>query len=303
MFSLPGEADTDADADADADGQPKAAGVMQPDPDEKLRFGSLGIPRKMVMTMLRAAEQAEVDPVYLMALADKESSFRPEVKASTSSAQGLFQFIESTWLEIVHDYGSRHGLAWEASLIDTSGEKPMVKSPSDRERRSSTCAATPTVAVMASELMKRDRAQVAFRIGRDLKPAELYLTHFLRPAGRRHAARAAALQAGEGRLEGIPVGGAGQQVDLLRQQAGELQAAQRRRGLWPHRRHDRGSPGALHQRGQLQRPGSTRPPRHPDRRLRTVRRGAVAPGLRMQTNRAQRERFAGEGEQKQPSLP
>ncbi|WP_406858205.1 transglycosylase SLT domain-containing protein [Alsobacter sp. KACC 23698] len=177
LFSLPGEADTDVDAD----GQPKAAGIMQPDPDEKLRFGSLGIPRKMVMTMLRAAEQAEVDPVYLMALADKESSFRPEVKASTSSAQGLFQFIESTWLEIVHDYGSRHGLAWEASLIDTSGEKPMVKSPSDRERILDLRRDPYIAAVMASELMKRDRAQVAFRIGRDLKPAELYLTHFLGP--------------------------------------------------------------------------------------------------------------------------
>jgi hypothetical protein len=175
MFSLPGE------ADSDAEGQPKAEGALQPDPDEKLRFGSLGIPRKMVMTMLRAAEQAEVDPVYLMALADKESSFRPEVKASTSSAQGLFQFIESTWLEIVHDYGSRHGLAWEASLIDTSGEKPAVKSPADRERILDLRRDPYIAAVMASELMKRDRAQVAFRIGRDLKPAELYLTHFLGP--------------------------------------------------------------------------------------------------------------------------
>ena len=48
--------------------------------------------------MLRAAAATAVDPAYLMALADKESSFRPQVHASTSSAAGLFQFVEGTWL-------------------------------------------------------------------------------------------------------------------------------------------------------------------------------------------------------------
>ncbi|GGH17673.1 hypothetical protein GCM10007036_19280 [Alsobacter metallidurans] len=181
IFAMP------SDASADAPGGelhlPEESPVaIGPDPEEKLRFGSLGVPRKMVMTMLRAAEQAEVDPVYLMALADKESSFRPEVRASTSSAEGLFQFIESTWLEVVHDYGSRHGLAFEASAIDTAGDKPAVKDPEMRTRILELRRDPYVAAVMASELMKRDRAQVAFRIGRDLKPAELYLTHFLGPS-------------------------------------------------------------------------------------------------------------------------
>ena len=50
-----------------------------------------------------------VDPAYLMALADKESSLLPDNKARTSSAEGLFQFIESTWLEGLRRYGPKHG--------------------------------------------------------------------------------------------------------------------------------------------------------------------------------------------------
>ncbi|WP_158266662.1 transglycosylase SLT domain-containing protein [Alsobacter soli] len=179
IFELPGDADTSEGPTVSAPEGEAAAPIEAP--EEKLQFGKLNVPRKMVMTMLRAAEQAEVDPVYLMALADKESSFRPEVRASSSSAEGLFQFIESTWLEVVHDYGARHGLAFEASSIDTTGDKPTVKDPELRERILDLRRDPYIAAVMASELMKRDRAQVAFRIGRDLKPAELYLTHFLGP--------------------------------------------------------------------------------------------------------------------------
>src|SRR5215212_813795 len=80
------------------------------DPDELLRFGRVRIPRRLVQTILRAADATGVDPTYMMALADKESSFIADNKAATSSAEGLFQFIEKTWLEMRLRPEIRHGV-------------------------------------------------------------------------------------------------------------------------------------------------------------------------------------------------
>ncbi|MCV5246159.1 transglycosylase SLT domain-containing protein, partial [Escherichia coli] len=77
---------------------------------EHVRFNGVRVPRWIVETILRAAEVTGVDPSYMMALADKESSFLVDNRPSTSSAEGLFQFIERTWLEVVREFGPKHGL-------------------------------------------------------------------------------------------------------------------------------------------------------------------------------------------------
>src|SRR3954470_9000186 len=84
-----------------------------PNPDDDLVFGEMTVPRWLAETVVRAAQATNVDPAYMMALADKESSLLPD-KARTSSAEGLFQFIETTWLEVLRRYGSKHGYAAEA---------------------------------------------------------------------------------------------------------------------------------------------------------------------------------------------
>lgn len=149
--------------------------------DEVLRFGKMDVPRSLVETVLRAAGKTETDPVYLMALADKESSFAPAVKASTSSAEGLYQFIENTWLYTVKQFGPKHGLHAEAAAISTTEEKPVVANDETRERILKLRRDPYLAALMAAEMLKRDRAQTAFRIGRDLTTAEFYLMHFLGP--------------------------------------------------------------------------------------------------------------------------
>ena len=47
------------------------------------------IRRHLVQTIVRAAATVRTDPVLLMAVADKESSFVTAVQAKTSSATGL----------------------------------------------------------------------------------------------------------------------------------------------------------------------------------------------------------------------
>src|SRR3712207_9276604 len=57
------------------------------DPYETLSFGGRSAPRWLVETLLKAAEATGVDPVYLVTLADVESSLEPQAKAPTSSAE------------------------------------------------------------------------------------------------------------------------------------------------------------------------------------------------------------------------
>jgi hypothetical protein len=147
--------------------------------DEFLRFGSRDLPRRLVETILRAAENTGVDPIYLMALADKESSFRTNVKASTSSAQGLFQFIDRTWLETMRTFGAKHGLETQATAISMVDDKPVVEDEAMRTAILDLRSDPYVAAVMAAEMLKRDAAQIGFRIGRSLTPAEMYLAHFL----------------------------------------------------------------------------------------------------------------------------
>jgi hypothetical protein len=115
----------------------------------------------------------------MMALADKESSFIADNKASTSSAEGLFQFVEKTWLEMIRDFGPRHGMEFAAASVETVESRPTIQNEPIREwvlglRRNPYLSA-----LMAAEMLKRDKARTERRIGRELNRSELYLMHFL----------------------------------------------------------------------------------------------------------------------------
>jgi len=146
--------------------------------EEKLKFGPMSVPRRVVDTILRASEEAGVDPVYMMALADKESSFDTDVKAATSSAQGLFQFVTATWLEMIRDYGARYGLADEAAAV--RGRGGAISVADGMRQRVLSLRNDPYIAcLMAAELVKRDRGRIEARVGRELSTTELYFAHFL----------------------------------------------------------------------------------------------------------------------------
>ena len=141
-------------------------------------FEDMRVPVWIVDTILRASKLTEADPVYMMALADKESSFLPGNKASTSSAVGLFQFISSTWLEAVRSFGPKHGLIAEAQAIEGPTGKLNVANETMREHILRLRRNPYLSALMAAELMKRDKAKIETRLGRKLSRSEFYLSHF-----------------------------------------------------------------------------------------------------------------------------
>ena len=152
--------------------------VTEGEGETTVQFGERSVPRKVVDTIVKASDEAGVDPVYMMALADKESSFDTDAKAATSSAQGLFQFVARTWLEMIRDYGARYGLAEEAASVKGRGSAITVTAGM-RTRVLGLRNDPRVAALMAAELIKRDRERIEARVGRALTTTELYLAHFL----------------------------------------------------------------------------------------------------------------------------
>lgn len=132
----------------------------------------------------RAAERTSVDFNYLLAQAEVESAMDPSARAATSSATGLYQFIDSTWLDTVKRHGHRFGLGAVADEIDvTASGSPRVADPS-RHAAILALRSDPEVAsLMAAGLAEDNRAHLAPILGRQPSHAELYLAHFLGAGG------------------------------------------------------------------------------------------------------------------------
>jgi len=164
--------------DAPASGSSATEEAVSRELTEFMEFEDMRVPVWIVDTILRASKATGADPVYMMALADKESSFLPGNKASTSSALGLFQFISSTWLEAVKSFGPLHGLIAEAEAIVGSGAKIDVTDPTMREHILGLRRNPYISALMAAEMMKRDKGKIETKLGRKLSRSEFYLSHF-----------------------------------------------------------------------------------------------------------------------------
>src|SRR3954453_7108928 len=83
----------------------------------------LSLPESHVVSALRnAAAVTGSDFHYLLGTAMRESSLKPNAQSHTSSAAGLFQFIDQTWLGLVKDHGARHGLANYAAAISKDSD-------------------------------------------------------------------------------------------------------------------------------------------------------------------------------------
>jgi hypothetical protein len=148
-------------------------------PFEPLTFGEMKIARWLAETVVRAAEVTDVDPALLMAMADKESSFKPDIRASTSSAEGLFQFLDGTWLEVVKRYGAKHGYAAAADAIRPVKGRLSV-SDADRTWILSLRRDPYLSAIMAGEMIRSTQdTLVAGNAERNVSGTDIYLAHFL----------------------------------------------------------------------------------------------------------------------------
>lgn len=142
-----------------------------------------GIDPGIVRAIAQASRTAHVDFGYMMAQAKQESDFRPSAKAATSSATGLFQFIESTWLSAVKQFGAKYGLGQYAAQITTGGGSPHVSSPALRQQILS-LRNDPTISAdLAAEMAHANTETLAQNLGHTPSSTALYLAHFLGASG------------------------------------------------------------------------------------------------------------------------
>ena len=134
--------------------------------------------------IVNAAGHSDIAPDLLLALAWRESRFTPEARSTLSSATGLLQFTSGTWLQAVHQFGPQYGLADYAAAIhkDPSGEY-IVQGQYSQEAVLALRNDPILSASMAGEMLKQSRSVMQASIGRSMRPADLYLTYVLGPAG------------------------------------------------------------------------------------------------------------------------
>ena len=138
-----------------------------------------------VMNALQAAAQESgVDPDLLAAVAWRESRFDPKARNRSSSAKGLLQFTNATWLQMIRDYGSTYNEARYAGAIRKDKSGALVVSGKHVRTAILQLRSDPVLsAKFAAENMRRERAAIQDRLGRSVIPADLYLLHVLGPTG------------------------------------------------------------------------------------------------------------------------
>src|ERR1051326_8110165 len=103
---------------------------------------------------------------YLLSQARIESSLNPDAHARTSSATGLFQFIEQTWLGMVKQHGAAHGLGAAADAIQRGRNGHYyVTDPAMRQQILDLRRQPEAASAMAAELASDNGRYLATRLG------------------------------------------------------------------------------------------------------------------------------------------
>ncbi|MEM6858505.1 MAG: transglycosylase SLT domain-containing protein [Pseudomonadota bacterium] len=130
-----------------------------------------------------AAQSTSVDFDFLVAQAKVESAMNPDARAATSSATGLYQFIESTWLSTMKRHGERFGLGDVAAQIRVSRSGAYVPDPGARAAILELRKDPQIASFMAAGLAEDNRSALMPILGRQPEAGELYLAHFLGASG------------------------------------------------------------------------------------------------------------------------
>lgn len=121
---------------------------------------------------------------YLLATAKMESNFNPTASASTSSARGLYQFIDQTWLGTVKEAGAQLGYGQYADAITKSSSGGYsVSDPAARNAIMKLRDDPVAASSMAAVLTQSNSFKLTGMIGRRPTDGELYMAHFMGVGG------------------------------------------------------------------------------------------------------------------------
>ncbi len=148
---------------------------------------SIEIPKKIEIALAKASKATGTDFDYLLQTAMRESSLNTDARAQRSTATGLFQFIESTWLQTLKEEGSKLGLEKFSSQISKNSFGNYVVSNPVTKAKILDLRKDPEVSAMvAGAYAQRNEDYIETKIGRKPSTGEVYIAHFL---GAKDAAR------------------------------------------------------------------------------------------------------------------
>jgi hypothetical protein len=139
---------------------------------------------RMTGAIRDAARQTGAGFEYLLNTAIRESNLNPNAKAKTSSATGLFQFIDQTWLGTMKQSGASLGYGKFADAITRTADgkftvnDPQMKAEIFALRKDATANAK-----MAGAFANSNAKFLKERLGRNPSDGELYIAHFLGASG------------------------------------------------------------------------------------------------------------------------
>ncbi len=152
-----------------------------------------------------ASKNTGVSFSYLMAQAGKESAFEAEAGSKASSAAGLFQFTKNTWLHLIKTHGADHGLGDVAEQIHRSHRGDYAVSDPKLRQHILDLRRDPQIsAMMAGEYARDNKGWLEKTLGRSVDSTDLYMAHFLGPAGAAKVLKARALDPAQPAADLLP---------------------------------------------------------------------------------------------------
>jgi len=141
------------------------------------------IPQSLAYVLTSAGDRNGVDFDYLLQTAIRESSLNPQAKAQTSSATGLFQFLDATWLQTMKEQGPRLGYGQYADQIEKTAHGYSVRDPEARAQILKLREDPQIASDLAAAFTKTNGDYLTTKFGRQPSAGELYIAHFLGAQG------------------------------------------------------------------------------------------------------------------------
>ncbi|ESQ87953.1 hypothetical protein ABAC460_17325 [Asticcacaulis sp. AC460] len=135
-------------------------------------------PNGLAALVAREGFIAGLDPRYLVRLANRESHFDPFAESPTSTAAGLFQFTDNTWLCSMREFGPGLGVVGSDQISQNRRGVCETLAPGERSRLLSLRSDPLVSSRIAAAFSLRNYRVLVSALGRAPTVSELYTLHF-----------------------------------------------------------------------------------------------------------------------------
>ena len=148
-----------------------------------MNVGGIKLSPEIQNALVSAGDKSGVDFSYLLDTAVRESSLNPSARAKTSTAVGLFQFLEGTWLEVMKEQGPSLGYERYARQISKDESGYHIADKGARQFILGLRNDPEISSDLAAAFTRQNGEYLSEKFGRHPSPGELYIAHFLGARG------------------------------------------------------------------------------------------------------------------------